>query len=370
MVCIHPKIAYQRKYYPISGNCSEDNLKRLNKISFTYKKGWRQIELPCGECPACKLSKANEWATRIECEAKTWNNKGIFVTLTYNSHNLPKNKDGTPTLLKSDMQKFKKRLRKYVKKHQEAISYWKNPHTEKTEKPVRTFECGEYGPKNGRPHYHQIIFNWIPNDLVEYKISKDGHKLYKSKTLQKIWGKGFIIIGMISYESASYVARYTMKKNGLAKVKREYYTAEEIDKKTGEIKIKTKFRNIKGKIENEFITMSTSPGIGAQYFYENFQKIKNNNGILINIKGTAKIKKIPRYFRKLWEKKDWEDFERWKLRNKNIVQEQHIKKIESYKLPSEWHILKKEKFVREKELDNQKHKFRLLKRENIDEDNA
>lgn len=370
MVCTNPKIAYQRRYMPINGNYSEENLKRLNRLSFKYHEGWKQIELPCGECPACRLSKANEWATRIECETKTWNNKGIFVTLTYNNPNLPKNKDGIPTLVKSDIQKFKKKLRKYVKKHKEAFYTWENPNTGKIEKPVRTFECGEYGPKRGRPHYHMIIFNWEPRDLKEKKISKDGFKLYTSKTLQEIWGKGFIIIGKISYESASYVARYTMKKNGMAKIEREYYDTEEINKKTGEIKLKTKYRNKKGEIESEFITMSTRPGIGAQYFYKNFKKIKNNNGILIKSKGSVKLKKIPRYFRKLWERMDWEDFERWRYKNRITIEKQEIKRIESYNLPQEWHILKKQKFIREKELNDQKHKFRLLRRDNIDEDNA
>ena len=33
MVCLCPKVAYQRKFYPIDGNISERNLKRLNKIA-------------------------------------------------------------------------------------------------------------------------------------------------------------------------------------------------------------------------------------------------------------------------------------------------------------------------------------------------
>ena len=66
MVCLCPKVAYQRKFYPIDGNISERNLKRLNKISFQYHRGWKQILIPCGECPACKLAKANEWAVRIK----------------------------------------------------------------------------------------------------------------------------------------------------------------------------------------------------------------------------------------------------------------------------------------------------------------
>lgn len=365
MVCLQPKIAYQRKYHPIDGNKTEKNLKRLNRISFQYHEGWTRIELPCGECPACKLAKANEWATRIECESKTWNNKGIFVTLTYNNKNLPTTEQGNMTLQKRDIQLFKKRLRKYIKKHNEAYKEWENPKNGKIEKPIRTFECGEYGPTNGRPHYHQIIFNWAPKDLKLKQTSKDGYPLYTSKTLQKIWGKGFVIIGTISYESASYVARYTMKKNGLAKTKREYYDAVEIDKETGELIMKTKYRTKKGIIEPEFITMSTAPGIGYNYFIENIETIKKNNGILIKVKNSVKLRKIPRYFRKVMERFDWEKYEKWKY-NYQILQKEKIEQqIKCYNLPKEWETWKRENFHKQHTIESIKDKFNLLKRNNI-----
>lgn len=368
MTCQNPKTAWQRRFMPIDGNKSEKNFKRLNKISFSYKQGWEQIQIPCGECPACKLAKANEWAIRISNEMEQWNGEGIFITLTYNNPNLPYNKDGIATLQKKDMQDYKKRLRKYIKKNNEAIHEWINPKNGKCEKIIRTFECGEYGPTNGRPHYHQIITNWIPSDLKFKEMSKDGHALYKSKTLQKIWGKGFVLIGMITYESASYVARYTMKKQGLAKQKREYYDTLAPDEETGKLIMKTKYRIKQGEIEPEFITMSQ--GIGKNYFLKHKNEIKINKGILVNIKGEAKLKKIPRYYKKIWEKLNWEEYEAWKLNYKNHMQEKINKMINEYKLPQNYHIWDKEYFYKKKILDNQKHKFRLLKRTNItyDED--
>ncbi len=365
MVCLCPKVAYQRKFYPIDGNISERNLKRLNKISFQYHRGWKQILIPCGECPACKLAKANEWAVRINNEAETWKNKGIFVTLTYNTPNLPLTKDGLMTLQKRDMQLFKKRLRKYISKHNEGITEWINPKNGKIEKPIRTFECGEYGPTKGRPHYHQIIFNWIPNDLVEKEISKDGYPLYKSKTLQKIWGKGFVLIGMISFESASYVARYTMKKAGLAKTKRVYYDACEYNEETKNFEMKTKYKTEKGEIEPEFITMSTSPGIGYCYFIKNQESIIKNNGLLIKVKGKVKLKSIPRYYRKIMERQNWKKYEKWKYENQKQADEKQKKLVNSYKLPEEMIFELKVQFVNNIFLDTIRNKFNLLKRNNI-----
>lgn len=368
---MHPKIAYQRPAFPITGNITKRNLKRLNRLSFSYRPDWIPIELPCGECPACRLQKANDWATRIDCESKTWDGKGIFVTLTYNNPHLHI-KNGLTQLYKRDVQLFKKRLRKYIKKHKEAFKPWINPKSRKFEYPIRTFECGEYGTNGtraeigGNPHYHMIIFNWIPKDLQYKETDRRGYPLFTSKTLSKLWGKGYCPIGTISYESASYVARYTMKKQGLAKTKREYYDTEEMDKETGEFYMTKKYRIKKGLQEPEFITMSTSPGLGALYFNKNFETIKKNSGILVNVKGIVKLKRIPRYFRKLWEKRDWQDYERWKYKHRLEVEESVQKNIESYKLPEEMQQWKKENFARKKLLEMQRHKFGLLKRTNIE----
>lgn len=360
MACENPKIAWQRIKMPIEGR---KDVKRLNALSFIPRQGWEKVKIPCGECPHCRLQKSNEWATRISNEAETWNGDGIFVTLTYNNPHLPLTEDGHMTLHRKDMQDYKKRLRKYIKKHKEAIHEWKNPNNGKIEKIIRTFECGEYGEKNKRPHYHQIIMNWIPNDLKFKEMSKDGYPLYKSKTLQKIWGNGFVLIGMISFESASYVARYTMKKQGLAKVERQYYEEWTYLEDKGIWGWKKRWKNKKGKIEPEFI--SGSLGIGKKWFIENKEKIIRNNGILINHKGEAKLKKLPRYYKKIWEKIDWEEYERFRMNYKKQMEKIIKKVIDSYNLPENWGYWQKERYIEQKTLDRQKHKYRLLKRDNI-----
>lgn len=357
MICLNPKIAYQRPYRLVSDKLlSTRNQKRLNKISFAYKKGWIQVQIPCGECPCCRLAKANEWATRIECEAREHNHMGVFVTLTYNNPNLPLNANGIPTLKKIDMQNFKKRLRKYLA-NKPYLTCNQNGK-------IRTFECGEYGPKTHRPHYHQIIFNYIPSDLKFKELDKRGFPLYTSKELQKIWGNGFVIIGTISWQSASYVARYTMKKQSLAKIKRKYYDALCTDEETGELYMTKKWHNIKGEIEPEFITMSTKSGIGATYFKNHFAEIKKNNGILINVDGQTKLKSIPRYFKKLWERWNWEDYHNWRYKYTCQMQEYVKNKIQKYNLGN-IPFWKKLFIIEDKEKELIKYKFNLLSRDNI-----
>lgn len=76
---------------------------------------------------------------------------------------------------------------------------------------IRYYHCGEYGSKNMRPHYHACIFNFDFPDRVIWSL-RDGVKLYVSQMLSEVWGKGFVTVGEVTFESAAYVARYVTKK--------------------------------------------------------------------------------------------------------------------------------------------------------------
>lgn len=65
----------------------------------------------------------------------------MFVTLTYNGRSLPSDRN----LCKVDLQNFLKRFRDHLSRHYGI-------------KGLRCFYCGEYGDKNGRPHYHLLFF--------------------------------------------------------------------------------------------------------------------------------------------------------------------------------------------------------------------
>jgi hypothetical protein len=182
MPCFHPLNAW----YTDSG-----------QISFkpTSKNG-KPMQLPCGRCTGCRLEKSRTWATRCMHEASLYD-QNCFITLTYDNFG----KDG-PTLVKADFQKFMKRLRH---------------HTDKRDKKIKYFMCGEYGDKNQRPHYHAIIFNYDFPDWVYRGVSPSGHDLYTSPLLEKIWQTentkgGFVQVGTVTFESAAYVARYCTKK--------------------------------------------------------------------------------------------------------------------------------------------------------------
>lgn len=108
-----------------------------------------------------------------------------FVTLTYHDQNLPVDQDGQMVLVKSDFQKFMKRLRK--------ISL-----IEGSQNPIKFFACGEYGEHNERPHYHAIIFNATPLQ-IERAWSLDGKML------------GIVHIGTVTENSVAYTLKYMCK---------------------------------------------------------------------------------------------------------------------------------------------------------------
>lgn len=100
------------------------------------------------------------------------------------------------SLSKEDLQKFWKRLRKHYKTKCKYLA------------------AGEYGTQTSRPHYHAIVFG-LPVDvsnLKYYGIGSNGDTLWTNEELTKVWGKGQVIIGSVTFKSVSYVVRYTIKK--------------------------------------------------------------------------------------------------------------------------------------------------------------
>lgn len=241
------KIITKSKYYEIE----EKQKNKLKEINI--------IKLPCKQCSECRAIKAKDWATRAYIETKE-NKENMFLTLTYKDENL-KYIDGEKTLNIKDIQNFKKRLRQHL--------YRKTG----TRPIIKTLECGEYGDKKGRPHYHMLMWGYRAKDLKYYKKTKLGDTLYTSKEIEKIWKNGKIIIGNITYESAAYVGRYTTKK--------------------------LQNRKLNEKIKKPFINCSRGKqtSIGREYFIKN--KIEINTNIYISTKKGVIIREIPDYFKRL-----------------------------------------------------------------------
>jgi len=114
------------------------------------------------------------WTMRMLHEKESWE-QACFVTLTYDNEHLPPR-----GLVKSDLQKFIKRLRKRIPK-------------------IKYFGCGEYGElSTKRPHYHLILYGVAKHEA--------------DCILPQIWGKGNVKNGHVEEDSIRYVAGYIDKK--------------------------------------------------------------------------------------------------------------------------------------------------------------
>lgn len=254
--CLSPVTAWKCGYL----FCKTDKV-ISPRLVFSYKEAERyhsacgsslsenEIKLPCGHCAACLLLKRKDMSTRLAHEARM-HQRMCFITLTYDDDNVPttdlmpldKSKVNAKyfsrgshglsdtglelplkTLLPSDVQKFMKRLRRYLEyvpagckvyTFDNGFQVVRDRHGNYVRdhaSHVRYFAVGEYGTKTGRPHYHILIFGWCPSDR-EFFSSRKGNAIYTSASLSALWPFGFSSVGDVNPKVCKYCARYVTKK--------------------------------------------------------------------------------------------------------------------------------------------------------------
>lgn len=179
------------------------------------------VDAPCGKCAACRVNRATEWATRLMHEMEGENKSGYFLTLTYT--------EAPKEIQKAELQKFMKRVRK------DGVE-------------MKYFACGEYGEKNGRPHYHVAAIT-TNAPAVQW---------------DKYWTAGFVSVGTLTFQSARYTANYLLKQSD----------RETID-----------------DIQKPFQLMSK--GLGGAWAHD------NGNTVIKGLKRGGKQQRTPRYYRKI-----------------------------------------------------------------------
>lgn len=279
-------------------------VERAHKPDMTYEDLIYRKDvmlIPCGQCIGCRIRKREDWACRIEMEAKTSKPNSVwFVTLTYDDQHVPGINHETgeiirgayykrqgsdlkenQTLWYEDIQKFLKRLRKA------------------SEPGLRYFCAGEYGEHTGRPHYHLILFNYTPEKLTPYRLlSKEGY--WVDSRITKCWPYGIHnLTEPASAKSYSYVAGYVTKKIG----------EETIE-------------HIKRGLRPPFAMMSLKPGLGEKYYKQYKEQIWKQGYIQLS---NGKRASIPRYFEKQMEAEDPERL--WEI--KRVRQQKSMEKTKN-----------------------------------------
>lgn len=203
-----------------------------------------KLRVRCGKCNQCKNAKAKNWINRLTAEADN-NAFAFMVNLTYDDVHLPRlvrsrdgivfaNRDlplcisysdiddllsdlpldlkakeldyinsrlshrlGLPCICIDDIQKFNKRLNKYI--HDHITNRYGN---------FRFFIAGEYGPSTFRIHYHGI-----------YYINDKEVAAHFSEIISSLWENGDSSAAHIySKGGFSYVAQYVNMLTHLPKV--------------------------------------------------------------------------------------------------------------------------------------------------------
>lgn len=193
-----------------------------------------RLSVPCGKCNFCLALRRADWTFRLKQELKI-SSSASFVTLTYDEENLVFADDG-PTLCKSDLQLFFKRLRK------------------KEKKGIRYYAVGEYGTETSRPHYHIILFNASSSKVVEDSWKVDGKPI------------GMTHIGLVTPASIHYVTKYVINRVC------DY-----------------------GLRAPPFQVMSRNPGIGDNYRITHFEYHRKSMKNYTSVNGI--VARLPRFYK-------------------------------------------------------------------------
>lgn len=239
------------------------------------KKAVVKKYVPCGKCYHCRITKVNEWVTRMSLQSMI-SKHSYYVTLTYDScsygsslfeathpawHNISKQgkyQYQPLTLCKKHLQDFFKRLRK------------------NTDVKFQYYACGEYGSTYGRPHYHFIL--WSDEVITKQDMEFAWSTMHNDQRI-KIGNVDFVDMNLEAINPQhpmKYVCKYVQKASfSITKLPTYKYHYENFNKKYNPLHKGDKLLQIREnwrkyeKAFSPFTLSSKRPAIGFQYFAEN-----------------------------------------------------------------------------------------------------
>lgn len=158
------------------------------------------VPVGCGDCLYCRTRRIREWSFRLQQENKV-SESAMFLTLTYDTLNVPITEKGFMTLRKKDLQDFMKRLRYYHEESRKKRELPKGLSSDLwTWRPIKYYGVGEYGDRRKRSHYHLLVFNaYYPHVTLAWQFGEiykgdveDASIAYTLKYMQKEeqWWRG------------------------------------------------------------------------------------------------------------------------------------------------------------------------------------
>lgn len=277
----------------------------------TVPECYRALPVPCGMCESCRLKLRRGVAYRLLHEAELYPEGDVlFLTLTYEDCHLTWKKDfnhssfeeygdlhlvDAPSLVKSDVVDFKKRLRS-------RLSY-SLPGLE-----IRTFECGEYGSLTLRPHYHMIVYGLSLDFLRPYGLPQWQHRgQWRSAFLEDVWGKGMVTVCLPDLGGFQYVAGYVLKKAYGKQFNSEnelFYLAGDQDPELELFRNKYRIKRSDEMIEAPFTSGSRRPGIARRWYEEHKDELWSLDSMYIKCRDKVLTVQPLSYYDRLYDVED------------------------------------------------------------------
>jgi len=202
-----------------------------------------QYEHRCGQCMPCRITKAQERATRIFLEGQQHEGASAFVTFTYSDEHKPQN----GSISKEAPRALRKSIKKLALNSQLKIEK------------VRFYTIGEYGDESLRPHYHIAIFG-IPLDINyqerETKSQKSYREIMHKRRNDYVEFQGFERLMLRAWSYKGHVDIKSLD-TGLSQYMTNYIT-----------KGMSNAKQLPEGLTPEFASMSNNPGIGRDACYE------------------------------------------------------------------------------------------------------
>lgn len=219
------------------------------------------VEVPCGKCIKCLLSKQYEWQFRGYCELVS-KGFGTFITLTYDDEHNPSR------VSKRDCQLFIKRLRSYLNDYTGTFKNYVS------EKGISYICTSEYGSEKMRPHYHLCIFgfdffSFLADNYRSNHAKFHGFTVLNSgdcnafNIISPIWSYGRCNVQALSTQNIRYTLKYLLK----GRLRCGNYVS---------------YNDMLEKSGFEPLFFLKSKGIGSDYFEEHKKEIQDNGGITVN----------------------------------------------------------------------------------------
>lgn len=297
MSCYHPVlVCYSKSLFAKTGKkvikqlLQSDTPQARFINSQNYPKTlYEYIYVPCGKCVGCRSDNAKQWSIRAIKEFHM-HKENCFITLTYDDNSSVVEDD--PLCLCSlrykHFQNFMKRLRKA------------------TGQKIRYLVCGEYGTKNGRSHFHAILFGFNFSDRKLHHIDEKNIRHYTSDILTQCWSKDGIPIGFtdlsdVSEGACNYVSGYVLKKLDV------FYDHPNITfvDRYGEVQTMPLVDRCPPMVRS-----SRSPGLAGDWYKKYGERFVEGATLAYVSQDHSEVHKmpVPRYFNNLYEKDNPDKF--------------------------------------------------------------